>query len=1126
MHPGIGGVIDAARSDEGFVYVATRYFESGNLASAPLDTIDAIQASIEVGAALQYAHEREVVHGDLRPNTVMLSEDGSAVVVGFSIEPGVPADGTSLFRAPETTEPGYEPNAAADVFALGMTAMAALNERKLPYWVIRDPSRLIRSLPVSESTRNVLARATDWDLAVRYPSMEALLEDWLSDPELVQSLAVRARERSRYGVAAQHYERLLLLKPTHAVEIRVVLGEVYAATGAWEQAFSHLLLALERTGDVEALFDPLRVAASHIDGWTRYAEALWTQARARDAGRRVVLRMELARVNAEHLKNPVAAAETWGQVLADHRTPEQAVTALRSLVALAEVRQDWVGYTEFSQELLDYVPEAERPSLEYAIGRAYLEHLNEETRGLQFIDRAEAVGFHDVSLATRMQAIRARRGQWKRVIQLMVQQAAAQDLGEASPTLLRAGIIASAVHLEEEAFTVYHALLERAPKHVVALRHVARLHHRAHEHDQAMAFYERLWETYKGRESEEPEASERAADCTAHASLLLKADRPEEALERLALALKLNPNHVPSLQLAGPLYLARGELGQAGVVFDRLLSLFKSVELSSHKIDACIGMGELAWVQGRVTAAMGWYNRAIELDPFSAMGWWGLAKVALSTRGGHPGADRAPWVKAVPKRFTAYEALARLLAGILDPAAMRSWLALSPLGQSLLDGGETGMRCACSVVDLLARGQLIDPQLFQRLSDTFGEWNAEIQQVHDLWFANTAATFPVAQTYGWSQRLVEVDFEASTARTVLPPDLMVITSAMPALATSEAWQVLLGGRPPQAPVAWVPPAEASQEQTARSGGPIGALLRDRGLLFALQRDQQQAIVGTADDVALRLDGEGITPHHARLYRLGSRIYLATVDDDAKLLVDGEVRDEWRLVGGERVTLGDTRLQFQVFDDAAHLPPPAGAEPAEAAASEVRSTRWLSNAPSADAPEPAAAAAPKEEPRPAWSQPAKPRNHRSAAPESQPAPVEDLAPVDLPSAESVRLLEPTAALRIDGMRDASDDDEGIDQGELTVPLSAVASEPGGAEMTVALPPTAGSDVPEDDEGLPAEVSVEYTDPGFRDPEDEESVDDEPSEEEVIQNRNGGVPAMVRVGGPVDPVDGKLIRVLDD
>ncbi|MEQ1508030.1 MAG: protein kinase, partial [Myxococcota bacterium] len=514
VHPNIGGVLDADRTDDGFVYVAATYFTSGDLAHAQLDATDAIQVSLEVAQALRHAHEHGVVHGDVRPSNVMLSADGSAHLVGFSIEAKAP-EATSVYRAPEATEDSYVPAAPADVYALGMTALAALHRAELPFWVLRDPSRLIRGLAVGETVKAVLTRATDWDLGVRYPTISALLDDWLSDHELVSSLAVRARARGRHPIAAQHYEKLLEIQPGRGVEIRTILGDVYMAMGAYDRAMTHLLAALERTSDVEALFAPLRIAAEHTGDWSKLAEALWTQARARDAGRRVVLRIELAKINFDKLQNPVASAETWSQVLADHRTPDQAVIALRSLCDLAKLRQDWVGFTEYSQELLEYVPEDERSRIEYAIGRVFLEHLSDETRGLEFIDRAEAVGYTELELAPRMQGIRAKRGQWKRVIQLMVMQAATQDIGEASPTLLRAGIIASAVHLEEEAFTVYHALLERAPKHVVALRHVARLHHRAHEQDKALRYYERLWETYKGKDSEEPEASERAADCTA-----------------------------------------------------------------------------------------------------------------------------------------------------------------------------------------------------------------------------------------------------------------------------------------------------------------------------------------------------------------------------------------------------------------------------------------------------------------------------------------------------------------------------------------------------------------------------------------------------------------------------------
>jgi tetratricopeptide (TPR) repeat protein/pSer/pThr/pTyr-binding forkhead associated (FHA) protein len=1200
VHPGIGGVVDANRSDEGFVYLATRYYTTGDLTTASLDTIDAIQVAIEIAQALKYAHDHGVVHGDLRPVNVLLSDDGSAHVVGFTVEPEPTADGaTSLFRAPETTEPGYVAAPPADVYALGMTALAILNRGSLPYWVIRDPGRLIRSLPVPDPARTLLARATDWDLAIRYPTMAAMLEDWLSDPDLLSQLATRALERNRPGVAAAHYETLLTVQPSRAVEIRVILGDVYISTGAYDQALEHLLVALERTSDVEALFERLSVVGKHTGQWRRIAETLWNQARIRDAGRRVVLRMELARINEAELHDPMAAAETWTQVLSDHRVPEQAEKALRALINLARAREDWASVVEHTKELLDYVSPEERARLQYAIGRTYLEKLDDEDQGLAYIELGEAASYHELDLSNRLQAIRARRGQWRKVIQGMVLQAAAQDIAEASPTLLRAGIIASSVHLEEDAFTVYHALLERAPKHVVALRHVARMHHRAREYDRAVRFYERLWDTYKGKESEEPEASERAADCTAYAQLLLKGGKGDDAAERLTEALRLNPNHVPALQLAGPLLLTRGDTAGAGAVTERLLTLFKSVELSPQKIEACLGMGELAWVQGRLTAAMGWFNRALELDPFSVPGWWGLAKVALAARGGHPGSDRAPWVMATPKRFTAFEGLARLLAGVLDPAAARGWLELTPLGMAMVEGGDGPVRLACSVVDVLARSDLLTPELFTRLTQTWPEWREPIGELQHLWTGGAAATsFVAARSYAWSRsggRAFD-DFDPHEVRSVLPAELALPPLTTAALGTEEAWKTLFSGAKPAAPEALTPPPPKKQGPDPRNAGPVGALVRDGSLWLALFRDQVQVGIGSAEDNALRItDDSTVKPQHARLFRQGGRIYVEALGD-SKVQVDGEARGRWRLIGGERVTLGETRLQFQVFEDETRLPPPSSAlarsggratqsspppagprsvpppenraratappEPPKAEPPKVEEPPKppVEGAPTPQ-PEPVKVEAPKPEPAPPSLPPTPlrssppslpPAGAARSAPSLPPGPPESprslpptrvapagTAPRSLPpmsmtasrppslepqpakpptTAAATRLLEPTAALRIDPAALLAEDDD--DDESPHVALAEVAVQPGTQDSDVTVAYSRASDL-EAEPGIELPALDEVREPTMPLPagvvhEDtvDQPPDDEPSEDEVIEPHapNGVGRVVARLGEP--------------
>lgn len=1099
-HPHIGRVHEADRSDDGFVFLVTRMVGAQSLAEVRLDPTDALQMAIELAQALAHAHDSGVVHGAVRPDNVRLEGDGHAWLVGFSVEADARADLASLYRAPETAERGYVARPASDVYALGMTLLAALNGGELPFWVLRDPGRLIGSVPVTDGIRTVLARATDWDLGARYQDLASFTGELVSDASLVERLGARSRSKGRFATAAEHYETLLRLQPHRAVEVRTLLGGIYTEIGSYDSAFQHLLAALERTADVESLFDPLRTVASRTGDWGRLAQALWTQARARDPGRRVVLRTELARINQQELGNAVAAAETWSQVLADHRIPAQAATALRALQELARSRGDWRGFVDYGQELLGYVDGEERSRVDYAIGRAYLEHLGDEDKGLQYIDRAEAAGYSEIDLGARLQGLRAQRGQWQRVIQLMIQQASAQDIGEASPTLLRAGIIATSVHLEVEALAVYHALLERAPRHVVALRHLARLHHRSHEHARALPYYERLWETYRGKDSEEPEASERAADCTAYAQILLARDQVDAATERIEEALRLNPNHVPSLEIAGALFLARGDTARAGQVFERLLALFKTVELSPQKIAACLGMGELAWMQGRLTAAMGWYNRALELDPFCVPGWWGLAKVALAARAGHPGTERAPWVMATPRRATPWEALARLLAGVLSPPSMRAWLGRSAMGRVFLDdgGGEASVvRLACAVTDVLVRHDLVRADLFRRLGDACPEWAEPIDEVLRLVLGDGAATFPIVRTYRWVRPGGRfTDFSELEARAVLPMDTLAKASTFEQLDDAEGWHVLFGGERPPAPVPFTMIEPAPEVPPHQFSGPIGALVRDGFSWVVLDRSRDVVRVGNGAATDLRLpEDPTVRPVHLRLFRQGSRVY-AEAGADARLQIDGEDRRLWRLVGGERVTVGETRLQYQQYDDPARVPPPAHPSAPAAAAAAAPPPEVVvpapepapideSPAPAEPAPDVAAAdpsggvgaaeaqdPTPEPAPSPAAEVPAAPPESPPAAPappEGRPvlgigALGESTGPLESPLAMPARSFEPQASTEPVQM-------PGDVIEPATGPLPPVDDEPPSDEellhvlhgSTAPVAAAAASDVPEGAEG---------------------------------------------------------------
>ncbi len=1000
--PSIGRTFEASRSDDGFVYLVTELFETGSLATrSDLDAIAVTQVLLETGRALAAAHEAGIVHGAVQPENVMITDAGVAHLVGFSVAPTDANEAASLYRAPETTEKSYAPAPSSDVYALGMTAMAALNQGELPFWVLRDPSRLIQALPVSEAVKAVLLKATDWDLSIRYPTPTDLIADLLSDATLVEQLAVRARELERYDVAAEHFETLLTLAELDdvRVDIQTTLGHVYTAKHDYDNAHRHLVDALAATRDADALFGPLRTIAERTSDWSKLARDLWAQARSRTGPSRVAILTELARVSQFELEDPDRAAEAWALVLEDHRLPSQALTSLKALQSLAKARGDWHAYIRHTEDLLNYVAEGEVPRLQYAIGRAYVEQLHEPEIGLSFIDRAEAAGWSEPDLSTTLQQIRAQMGQWPRVIQLMLDQAASQELPDASPTLMRAGIVATAVHLEEDAFRVYHALLERAPRHVVALRHLARLHHRAHEDDKALVYYEGLWDAYRGKPSEEPEASERAADCTAYAQLLLKQGHAREAAERVEEAIRLNPNHVPSLKLAGPLYLALGDIGQAAQAFDRTLAVFKSVAPTPDKMDACLGMGDISWIQGRLTSAMGWFNKAIELDPFSVAGWWGLSKVSLASRGGHPGADRAPWVAAVPKRFTAQEALARVLAGLLSPASARAWMQRSPIGQAFVEGGATPMRLASGVVDLLVMHELVTPRLFERLRAVGPGFAQALDKVEALWFSGPADFDPI-ESYGWSVRVAAADFDPDHTRRTLPATFGGLVVGLTDFDVAEAWdQLLADSQTPPAPV--VRPAAPDPALELARRGPIVGFVSDGSLWGVFRQQPDQLVIGRGDDVDFALpEDRDVRPRHARVWRQGGRIYLEAIDG-ATVLVNGQTTERVRLFGGETLTIGPTPLQVTFADQEHQLP---SLHPTLAPAGDRR------DGPSAeDVPEPHVAAGGPPPPPPGVVSTINPGQAQALwpaeTPEQAPIVSPDLAGIEEEDHEVVRAVAP-------------------------------------------------------------------------------------------------------------------------
>jgi eukaryotic-like serine/threonine-protein kinase len=131
-HPNIVTVIDRGE-DEGRQYIVFEYVEGENLKQVierggPLPIRDALLLALQMARALSFAHTRGLIHRDVKPQNVLLNEDGQAKMTDFGIARSVDVEGvtitgtvlgTSEYIAPEQAR-GQRVDALTDVYSLGV----------------------------------------------------------------------------------------------------------------------------------------------------------------------------------------------------------------------------------------------------------------------------------------------------------------------------------------------------------------------------------------------------------------------------------------------------------------------------------------------------------------------------------------------------------------------------------------------------------------------------------------------------------------------------------------------------------------------------------------------------------------------------------------------------------------------------------------------------------------------------------------------------------------------------------------------------------------------------------------------------------------------------------------------
>jgi eukaryotic-like serine/threonine-protein kinase len=211
-HPNVVTVIDAGEEPApegelehgdaaGTPYIVLEYVDGETLKSVirrsgTLEVPQALAYAIEIARALGAAHERQIVHRDVKPHNVLIDPEGGAKITDFGIARSLSEEGLTMAGRVLGTTDYVSPEQAlgqpvtpqSDLYSLGIVLYEMLTgdvpfHGDSPVAVamkhVREdvPDVQARRPQISAATASVVDRAVAKDLAHRYPDAAAMTSD-------------------------------------------------------------------------------------------------------------------------------------------------------------------------------------------------------------------------------------------------------------------------------------------------------------------------------------------------------------------------------------------------------------------------------------------------------------------------------------------------------------------------------------------------------------------------------------------------------------------------------------------------------------------------------------------------------------------------------------------------------------------------------------------------------------------------------------------------------------------------------------------------------------------------------------------------------------------------------------
>jgi tetratricopeptide (TPR) repeat protein len=243
--------VHTAGDTNGLPYYTMPFVEGESLRSrlgrGPLPVTEVIGILRDVSKALAYAHQRGVVHRDIKPDNVLIS-GGVAVVTDFGIAKAISASrtgaggatltqmgtsiGTPAYMAPEQAAGDPQIDHRADIYALGAMAYELLSGQAV--FANRSPQRMLAA-HMGEAPKRITEFRGDLPPALSELVMRCLAKDAKDRPQSAGDIA-RALDTITSGSGMQAMPPVLLGGPAMFRKALAIYAGVFVAVAILAKA--------------------------------------------------------------------------------------------------------------------------------------------------------------------------------------------------------------------------------------------------------------------------------------------------------------------------------------------------------------------------------------------------------------------------------------------------------------------------------------------------------------------------------------------------------------------------------------------------------------------------------------------------------------------------------------------------------------------------------------------------------------------------------------------------------------------------------------------------------------------------------------------------------------------------